>query len=581
MVAHPGGESNSLQQGLLYSNKIHSGQNNIGILVLAGIKTIHFLNTYFYIMENVSLILMLLFGITFLGLLSYRYKFPFPIVLVLSGVAISLIPGLPVIALDPTIVFVIFLPPLLYAAAWNTSWHNFKSSIRPITRAAVGLVFFTTVLVAVAAHVLIPDISWPVAFLIGAIVSPPDAVAATSLTKGLGLHPKLITILEGESLVNDASGLIAYKYALMAITAGNFVLWQAGLNFFLVVAAGVAIGLAIGYIMYLIHHKYVCDPVIEVTLTFLTPFASYLLAEHFHFSGVIAVVTTGLYLSFRSGQIFSHESRIMAFAVWEVIIFILNSLIFILLGLQLRSVIQGISDLPLATLALYGIVISAVVILVRFIWILPSATLHFLISKRTMKKEHFDPRNMVIFGWAGMRGVVSMAAALALPLSLKDNTPFPHRNLVIYLTFCVILSTLVFLGLTLPWIIKKLKLPRHSIAAEEYEIRSLVTAESITYIEENLSLIHDSLLNNIKSKYEVKYNRLQKTDLPANYYGDSETPGINVFNEYTQLQIDMIAVERKTVERLHRQGKTSDEILRKIEKELDLEETRLKMEIYH
>jgi len=548
------------------------------LITHATFKRTYFLNAYFYTMENVSLILLLLFGITFLGLLSYRYKFPFLIVLVLSGIAISLIPGLPVISLDPAIVFIIFLPPLLYGAAWNTSWHNFKASIKPITRAAVGLVLFTTLLVAVAAHMLITDLSWPMSFLIGAIVSPPDAVAATSLTKGLGLHPKLITILEGESLVNDASGLIAYKYALTAITAGNFVLWQAGMNFLLVVAAGVAIGLAIGYMLYLIHKKFVCDPVIEVTLTFLTPFASYLLAEHFHFSGVIAVVTTGLYLSFRSGQMFSHESRIMAYSVWEVVIFILNSLIFILLGLQLRSVIQGIGDYPAGVLALYGVVISAVVILVRFIWVLPPAVLP--IFRRTMKKEQFDPRNMVVFGWAGMRGVVSMAAALALPLTLKDNTPFPHRNLVIYLTFCVIVSTLVLLGYTLPWIIKKLNLPKYSIAAEEYEVRNYVTAEMITHIEENLSLVHDTLLNNIKSKYEVKYNRLQKTDLPANYFGDGKTLGVNVFNEYTQLQIDMITVERQTVERLHRQGKTSEEILRKIEKELDLEETRLKMEMY-
>ncbi|RYG39395.1 MAG: Na+/H+ antiporter, partial [Chitinophagaceae bacterium] len=200
-------------------------------------------------MENVSLIILLLFAITFLGLLSNRYKFPFPILLILSGVAISLIPGLPDIVLDPAIVFIIFLPPLLYGAAWNTSWHSFKASLNPITRAAVGLVLFTTLLVAVAAHTLIPGLTWPLAFLIGAIVSPPDAVAATSVTKGLGLHPKLITLLEGESLVNDASGLIAYKYALTAIMAGNFVLWQASLNFLIVVGAGVAIGLAIGYIL--------------------------------------------------------------------------------------------------------------------------------------------------------------------------------------------------------------------------------------------------------------------------------------------------------------------------------------------
>jgi len=529
-------------------------------------------------MENVSLIILFLFGITFLGLLSYRYRFPFPIVLVLSGIVISLIPGLPVVSLSPEIVFVIFLPPILYAAAWNTSWHSFKSSISPITRAAVGLVLLTMSLVAVALHLLIPGLSWPLAFLIGAIVSPPDAVAATAVTKGLGLHPKLITVLEGESLVNDASGLIAYKYALAAILAGNFVLWQASLNFLLVVAAGIAIGLAIGFILYHIHKKFVCDPVIEVTLTFLTPFASYLLAEYFHFSGVIAVVTTGLYLSFHSGHIFSHESRIMAYSVWEVVIFILNSLIFILLGLQLRSVIQGIGDYPAGALALYGIVISLVVILIRFVWILPRFAVPAL--RRQLIKGNIDPRNIVVFSWAGMRGVVSMAAALALPLTLNDNSPFPYRNLIIYLTFCVIVSTLVLLGFTLPWIIRKLKLPKYSIAVEEYEIRNYVATETISHIEENLSLINDTLLNNIKSKYEVKYNRLQKTDLPANYFGAGKTLEVNVFNEYTQLQIDMITVERETLQRLHRQGKTSDEILRKIEKELDLEETRLKMEMY-
>lgn len=529
-------------------------------------------------MENVSLIILFLFGITFLGLLSYRYKFPFPIVLVVSGIAISLVPGLPVISLNPEIVFVIFLPPLLYAAAWNTSWHNFKGSISAISRAAVGLVFFTTTLVAVVAYFLIPGISWPLAFLIGAIVSPPDAVAATSVTKGLGLHPKLVAILEGESLVNDASGLVAYKYALTAIMAGNFVLWQAGLNFLLVVAGGAAIGLAIGYIMYLIHKKFVCDAVIEVTLTFLTPFASYLLAEQFHFSGVIAVVTTGLYLSFRSSQIFSHESRIMAYSVWEVVIFILNSLIFILLGLQLRSVMQGIGDYPTSALILYGVVISLVVIAVRFVWLLPRVLVPVL--RRQMKKDNIDPRNIVVWGWAGMRGVVSMAAALALPLALNDGTPFPYRNLVIYLTFCVIVFTLVVSGLSLPWVIKKLKLEKHSMAAEEYDVRNYVATETITHIEENLSLMHDTLLNNIKSKYEVKYNRLQKTDLPANYFGKGETLGGNIFNEYTQVQIDMIAIERKTLERLHREGKASDEIIRKLEKELDLEETRLKLEIY-
>lgn len=531
-------------------------------------------------MENVTIIIMLLFGIAFLGILSNKYNFPFPIVLVLCGIAISIIPGLPVIALSPDIVFIIFLPPLLYHASWHTSWHDFKGAIRPISLAAIGLVLFTTLAVAVVAHELIDDLSWPLAFLIGAIVSPPDAVAATAVTKGLGLNPRLLTILDGESLVNDASGLVAYKYALAAVAAGNFVLWEAGINFVIVSGAGIAIGLAMGYMMYLVHKKFVCDPIIEVTLTFLTPFAAYLIAEHFHYSGVLAVVSTGLYLSFRAGEIFTHQSRVMAVTVWDVVAYILNGLIFILIGLQLRQVMDGIGEYYTASLLLWGGVISFVVIIVRFLWVIPATMLPRVLSKKIRETESFDKRNMVVFGWAGMRGVVSMAAALAIPLTMKDGSPFPHRNLIIYLVFCVIVSTLVLLGLTLPWIIKKMKLEPYSIFAEEYEVRNEIVSKTITHIEENYSLLQDELLNNIKSKYEVKFNRLQKTELPANYFGKGEALAVDVFNEYTQLQIDLLSVERKMIEEMHRKGMANEEILRKIERELDLEETRLNMDMY-
>ncbi len=531
-------------------------------------------------MENVAVIIMLLFGITFLGVLSKKYSFPFPIVLVLSGVAISLIPGLPVIALNPDVIFLTFLPPLLYNAAWNTSWHDFKASIRPITYAAIGLVLLTTSLVALAAHTLIPNLGWPLAFLIGAIVSPPDAVAAASVTKGLGLKPRLMAIIEGESLVNDASGLIAYKYALTAVAAGNFFLWDAGLNFLIVSVAGIGIGLLVGYIMYLIHKNFICDDVIDVTLTLLTPFASYLLAEQFHFSGVLAVVTSGLYLSFRSSEILSHQSRVMAYSVWDVVMFVLNGLIFILIGLQLRGVISGTQDYSTGSLIFYGIAISLVVILVRFLAVLPVEFFPKFFNNRNNKGEIFDSRNMVIFGWAGMRGVVSMAAALALPLTMVDGSAFPHRSLIIYITFCVILSTLVLLGFTLPWIIKKLKIEPHSIVLEEYDVRTQVVTIAINYIEENLSLAPDELLNNIKSKYEVKYNRLQKTDLPSNYFGSGKTLPGNIFNEFTKMQIDLITIERQTLSSLHKNGKASEEIIRKIERELDLEETRLSLEMY-
>lgn len=531
-------------------------------------------------MENVDIIVILLFGITFLAVLNKKRNFPFAIILVLSGILISLIPGLPTISLKPDVIFLIFLPPLLYGAAWNTSWHDFKAAIRPISLASIGLVFFTTAAVAVAAHYMIPDFSWPLSFLLGAIVSPPDAVAATSITKGLGLHPRVIAILEGESLVNDASGLIAYKYALTAIMAGNFVLWQAGLNFIWVAVAGIAIGLAIGYVTYIIQKKFFCDPVLEVTLTFLTPFASYLLAEQVHVSGVLAVVTTGLFLSYRSAEIFGNESRIMAYAVWEVVIFILTALVFVLIGLQLREVAKGISNYSWTALSMYALVISFVVIIVRFIWVVPTAMVPRILSKRIRETEPFDTRHLVIFGWAGMRGVVSMAAALAIPFASKDGTPFPQRDLVIYLTFCVILSTLLLLGFTLKWVIRKLKIDPYSLVAEEYEVRTQVVSTAINYIEDNLSLTPDELLNNIKSKYEVKYNRLQKTDLPSNYFGGGKTLAGSIFNEFTKIQIDLIAVERNTIKQLHRFGKANEEILRKMERELDLEETRLKLEIY-
>ncbi len=532
-------------------------------------------------MENIGLIVILLFGITFLSVLSRRYKFQFAIALVVCGLLISLVPGLPVISLRPDIVFLVFLPPLLYSAAWNTSWQHFKANRLPISFAAIGLVMVTAAAVGLVAHLLIPGMSWSLGLLLGAIVAPPDAVAATSVIRGLGLHPRVIAILEGESLFNDASSLIIYKYAVVAILAGNFIWWQAGLSFFAVVGGGVAVGLGLGYAMYLVHKRFICDPVIEATLTFLSAFAAYLIAEHFQFSGVLAVVTCGLFLSYHSATIFSNQSRIMAYAVWDVVVFILNGLVFILLGLQLRGVMAGISQYSAGELLFYGGLVSLVVVLVRFVFVWPAAYLPRLLSRRFRDRERLDPRNLVVISWSGMRGVVSMAAALALPLTLHSGDAFPMRNLIIFLTFCVILSTLLLLGLPLPWLVRRLRITPYSIVAEEYDVRQTVVSSTIQYIEENLSTLGDDLLRDIKNKYEIKFNRLQRTELPAHYLEGEPGPANtrNIFNEFTRLQIEVIAVERRSLEQLHREGRASEEILRKIERELDLEETRLQLEI--
>lgn len=538
-------------------------------------------------MENVAIVVALLFGVTFLAVVSERLKFPFPIALVIIGLGISLIPNLPPIALDPNLVFLVFLPPLLYSAAWYTSWHEFKANVRPISLAAFGLVFFTTGLVGVAAHWLIPGLGWAEAFLLGAIVSPPDAVAATAVTRGLGLHPRMIAILEGESLLNDASGLIAYKYAIAAVMTGAFSFVQASGQFVMVVAGGVAIGLAVGYVMFVIHERFICNANVETTLTVLTPYAAYLLAESIHVSGVLAVVTSGLYLSFRSADFFTTASRIQAYAVWDMLIFVLNGLVFILIGLQLPSALQGLEAIPFGTLLWYGLAVSLVVVLVRFIWVVPASLIPRALSKKIREKEFFDTRYMAVFGWAGMRGVVSMAAALAIPLTAAGSTPFPNRNLIIFLTFCVVVFTLVVLGLTLPWLIRRLKLPAYSPLAEEYDTRMQVVGGSIAHIEDNFALVNDSILARIKDKYEIKYRRLQQTNLPlkptnadASGHGEAvPTTPTQLFNEFVMLQIELLEVEREIAKNLRKQGKANDEIVRKIERELDLEEARLRMDL--
>ncbi len=530
-------------------------------------------------MHNVEEIVILLSVMAALAAVAEKFKISYPVLLVIVGLGIGLIPGLPSIELNPEIVFFIFLPPLLYAAAWQTSWHDFKKMKRAISLMAIGLVLFTTSIVAVVAHYFIEGFTWPLAFLLGAIISPPDAVAATTVTKGLNVPKRILTVLEGESLVNDASGLIAFRYAVIAVTTGNFVFWEASLNFILVVIGGTAVGLIVGFLFFYIHKKLTTSSSIDVILTLLTPFIAYIVAERLHTSGVLAVVVAGLFLTFRASEIFSHQTRIHAGAVWETVVFILNGIIFILIGLQLPSILKGIgTQHSLPALIGYGLLIGVVIMAVRLLWVYPGAFLPRMLSKKIRQNES-NPgwKGIFITGWTGMRGVVSLAAALALPTTMGNGQPFPQRDLILVITFIVIMFTLLFQGLTLPYIIKKLNIPvSNQEAIEEQEARIKLASAVIVHIEENfaLGIVHDDVLNQVKNKYELKINHLHRKVRTEDTTKDTTT----LFRQLHGMQRELLKVERSAILEMHKKGAVSQEVLRKLEYELDLDESRLRLE---
>lgn len=528
-------------------------------------------------MNHIETVILLLGIIVLLSVVATKMRISYPTLLVLCGLGIGLIPGLPSVHMNPEVVFLIFLPPLLYSSAWTMSLYDFKAAKRPITLLATGLVLFSTAGIAVTAHWLIPELSWELAFVLGAILSPPDAVAATSATQGLGVPKRITTILEGESLVNDASGLVAYKYAVAAVLTGKFVFWEAGLQFFVVATAGVMIGLIVAFALAWIHTHTPDDYLIDTCLTFLTPYLAYILAEKFHFSGVLAVVTAGLFLSWKSSTILSHEARINAYSVWETVIFLLNGIVFVLIGLQLPSILAGITEYSLPHMIMYGLLLGGITMVLRICWVFPGAYVPRWLSKKIRETEKTSWKHVLIVGWTGMRGVVSLAAALSLPLTMNDEQPFPHRDLILFLTFSVILFTLLVQGLSLPPLIRWLGIQKDpNEELEEIEARKKLASAAIVHIEENLSFgkLSDEVLAQIKSRYEVKYNYLRN-------YSTIKDGGVvdEVFDQFHNVQLELLNVERGILKGLQNEGDINYEILRKLEYELDLEESRLKMEV--
>ena len=514
---------------------------------------------------------------TLLAVISRRFRISFPILLVLTGLFIGWIPGLPPIILSPDVVFLIFLPPLLYAAAWQIDNVELKLYSRSVSFLAIGLVLFTSTVIAWVAHTWIPGFSWAQGYLLGAIVAPPDAVAASSVTKGLNIPKRITTILEGESLVNDATSLIIYRYGLVAILTSQFSLWEAGLQFIGIALASVALGLVIGWIMMRVHLAINKDSVINTAVTLLIPYGCYLIAEELHISGVLVVVTVGLFLSARSGEIFTYQTRLQTNSVWAVVVFLLNSLVFILIGLQLPTIVSELNGYTLPESVTYALLISAVAIVSRIVWIFPGAYVPRLLSAGIRKREVKPTWQQIsVLSWAGMRGVVSLAGALALPLTMPNGQSFPGRDLILFITFGVIFCTLVFQGLTLPVLIDELNV-REVVdeKQEERKLRRKMAQQAITHLEANHSAgsVHDDVLNYVKNTYELRINELNGMLRATSL---SEKPA-ELYQQAIRLQLELLSIERTVLSEQRSGSLLDDEILRKLEQELDLEAARLSL----
>ncbi|REC53513.1 Na+/H+ antiporter [Chryseobacterium piscium] len=529
--------------------------------------------------HSILLVLGLLFSVFMLVMLAQRIKVAYPIFLVIAGLGISFIPGIPHVGLDPEIIFLIFLPPLLYEAAWYTSWTDFWKWKRPIALLAFGLVFFTSTIVAYFTSSFIPGFTLALGFLLGGIISPPDAVAAATVLKGMGVPKRLMTILEGESLVNDASSLIVFKFALLAVITGTFSMQEATGQFFWVAGMGIVVGLVGAHIMYVIHRFLPTTPAIDAALTVMTPYILFLSAEQFHFSGVMAVVTGGLFISWRSHEIFKTGStRLNMLGVWTTLIFVMNAVVFVLIGLELPQIIESLGKDSVWQGIKYGAIVSLIIILLRFLWVFPSAHIPRWLSSKARQDPSPGWKGPVVISWAGMRGVVSLATALSIPFYLDDKgTLFPQRDLIIFITFVVIFITLVFQGLTLPFIIKLIKLKEIDDLVPEEEqktgIQLILDNTALQLVNEKYTAeLNDNELvafykSNLKSDIHVANKRLESLECDETEHQEIE--------KYHQILLDIYSIQRKELFRMRKEKLFSDEEIRKAELQLDLNELKI------
>ncbi|AEE53472.1 Na+/H+ antiporter [Haliscomenobacter hydrossis] len=528
------------------------------------------------LLNNLLLIIILLMVVSLFSMLSEKLRISYPIFLVICGLFIGFIPNVLDITLKPDLVFLIFLPPLLYAAAWNTSWKDFWALRRSISLLALGLVIFTSCAVAIVSHMLIPGFSLALGFLLGGIISPPDAIAATSVLQKLKIPKRVVSILEGESLVNDAASLIVFRFALAAVLTHKFVLLEAGIDFVVVVTAGILIGLAIAFFIYAFHRFLPTTSSIDTAITLIAPYLMYVTAEHFHFSGVLAVVSGGLFLSSRSTEVFSFSTRLQSQGVWDTLVFLLNGVVFVLIGLQLPLILKSLDPGTITHAIYYGVIISFVTILVRIIWVFPAAYLPRLLSKKIKTNESYPGwKSVLIIAWSGMRGVVSLAAALSIPLTLSSGEAFPQRNLILFISFIVILCTLVLQGLSLPFLVSKLDFEiKDNETEQELEIQMHLVSSVLAYI--NTRYAQETETDNAFRMLKKRYEHLQKTQKKQLHIEDDMPSYISA---YRTALLELVEVRRKALEEMNGEKKYPEELIRRLEKVIDHEEAGLSMQL--
>jgi monovalent cation/hydrogen antiporter len=525
----------------------------------------------------VLLLMGLLFAVAAVAGVARRLAVSYPIVLVVFGLLCSLIPHVPRIPLSPSVVFLVILPPLLYIAAWQTAWREFRYNLVSITGLAIFLVLFTAIGVAFAARWWLPGFDWRLGFLLGAVVSPTDAVAATSIARKVGMPQRIVDLLEGESLLNDATGLLAMEFGVEMVVQGTTPTLARGLlEFGWLTAGGVIVGVAIGFAVSWLE-RWVDDGPVEIAFSLIVPYAVYLAAEAARASGIIAVVACGLLVSRRSSIFYSPRVRLQAVGVWDALEFLMNGLVFILIGLQLPYVLSGIQGEGRWNLLLYGLGFSGVLVILRMAWMYPAAGAAWWIRTRIVGQTYEKPRANQVFvmGWTGMRGVVALAAAYSLPMTINTGGPFPQRSFIIFLTFSLILTTVVIQGLSLPWLVRVLGLSAPDVGiCEESTARHLLLQAAIDFLRERRNAargeeethLHDDLLH----RYEHKITEIEECG-PAGRAPEGNSVGLTM----GRLLLDTIRREREELNLLRATGRIGDGVHRSLERELDLSESRL------